>query len=187
MNGCNCSKPGFNSVFIVRYLLEKCKDVADAMQTIKNIPIASNCNILMIDVKGNMVVAECSPSKIYYRYPEKVGNKKFVITVNHFSSDVMRNYNAYPGENEYFSHERYTTAYNAFKNTNINNDITFAKDLLSGKLGFMCQYSKNMNFDTIWSSIFDLTNNDVYIAEGNPKRKKYIVDDRFKKWIKNTN
>ena len=38
---------------------------------------------------------------------------------------------------------------------------------------------KELNFDTIWSSVFDITNNEIYRAEGNPLRAKYIEDKRL--------
>jgi predicted choloylglycine hydrolase len=79
-------KPGFNSVFLVRYLLEKCKTVKDGLQVLRELPIASSCNILLTDKNGNMLVAECNPNEIHLRYPEKNKNgENFIITVNHSS------------------------------------------------------------------------------------------------------
>lgn len=40
-------KPGFNSCFIVRYLLEKADDTETAISLLMELPIASNCNILL--------------------------------------------------------------------------------------------------------------------------------------------
>ena len=54
-----------------------------------------------------------------------------------------------------------------------------AKDILSGKYGFMCQYDDEPDFETIWSSIFDLSNLMIYRAEGDPRRKKFITDKRL--------
>ena len=53
---------GFNSCFIVRYLLEKAKDTKQALSLLCNLPIACNCNILLADKSGRMVVVECTPS-----------------------------------------------------------------------------------------------------------------------------
>ena len=33
----------------------------------------------------------------------------------------------------------------------------------------MCQYEKGLNFETIWSSVFDLDSLDIYRAEGDPR------------------
>jgi predicted choloylglycine hydrolase len=177
-------KPGFNSVFIVRYLLEKCKNVSEGISALQSIPIASSCNILMADTSGDMVVAECTPGKIFFRYPESEGGRRFIVTVNHFVSEEMLVYDAAAGRGEYFSSERYQTAYYALKNTEITDGTTFCRELLSGKHGFICSYDKKSNFDTIWSSVFNLTTGEIYRAEGNPARAKYIQDDRSDKYIR---
>ena len=61
-----------------------------------------------------------------------------------------------------------------------HHDFDFDKNLLSGKYGFLCQYDrKNLNIDTIWSSIYSIKNKTVYRTEGNPSRKKYNEDKRL--------
>ncbi len=42
-------KAGFNSCFIVRYLLEKARDTQQAISLLASLPVASNCNILLAD------------------------------------------------------------------------------------------------------------------------------------------
>jgi len=178
-------KPGLNSVFLVRYILENCKRVKEGIEVLKNLPIASSCNILLVDRSGEMVVVECNPLKIYIRYPEKnINGESFIITVNHFSSKEMWQHDA-SDRNVYDSEIRYQTAYNALNIIDYNDGLEYSKKILSGKYGFMCQYDKKLNFDTIWSSIFDITNNKVYRAEGNPLKTKYIEDERLSKDIKN--
>lgn len=176
-------KPGLNSVFLVRYILENCKNVDEGIDALKNIPIASSCNILLTDISGKMVVVECNPIKINIRYPEKNENEEnFIITVNHFTSEKMWKHDA-SNRNAYLSHERYKTAYEALKNVKYTDSVEHAKNILKGKYGFMCQYDKNLNFDTIWSSIFDISNHKIYRAEGNPRRAKFIEDKRFNEYI----
>ena len=58
MTDLNKIKAGFNSCFIVRYLLEKAANTEQAVSLLTNLPIASNCNILLADKSGNMVVVE---------------------------------------------------------------------------------------------------------------------------------
>lgn len=172
-------KPGLNSVFLVRYILENCKTVNDGIEALKKLPIASSCNILLTDRSGKMVVVECNPLEIYIRYPEKNENgESFIITVNHFSSKEMRQHDA-SDRNVYFSEVRYQTTYNALKNIDYSDGVEHAKNILSGKYGFMCQYDKALNFETIWSSVFDISNNKIYRAEGNPQRTKFIEDKRL--------
>jgi predicted choloylglycine hydrolase len=84
------------------------------------------------------------------------------------------------GEDTYFSDERYNTVIEAIRNYKKDNIIEYLQDLLKGKYGFMCQYEKRLNFETVWSSIFDLNMLKIYRAEGDPRRKKFIEDNRLK-------
>ncbi|PIE78040.1 MAG: acyl-CoA--6-aminopenicillanic acid acyl-transferase [Candidatus Delongbacteria bacterium] len=165
-------RPGLNSVFLVRYILENCKTVQDAIKSLEMLPISSSCNILLIDKKKEMVVVECSPFETNIRYPEKNGNgNSFIVTVNHFSSKKMKKYDR-SKQNVYSSKARYITAYNSLKQINTIDSISYIKEILSGKYGFMCQY-KNVKFETIWSTIFDPIKQKMYLAAGNPIENEY--------------
>ena len=61
-----------------------------------------------------------------------------------------------------------------------NYSFDLVKDILSGKYGFMCQYDRKTDADTVWSVIYDIGNNAIYRVEGNPKRKEFKRDMRFK-------
>jgi predicted choloylglycine hydrolase len=126
-----------------------------------------------------MVVAECNPLKINIRQPDTNENGEyFIVTVNHFTSKEMWKHDT-SKRNVYFSEVRYQTVYKALKNRNYRDGVEHAQNILSGKYGFICQYDKNLNFDTIWSSVFDISNHHIYRAEGNPSRKKYKEDVRL--------
>jgi predicted choloylglycine hydrolase len=178
--------PGINSVFLVRYLLEKCATTKEAINALQSLPIASACNIILADKKGDMAVAECIPGKIFIRKPAK--DENFIVAANHFSSDEMKNHNASNWYNLIHSSDtRYKTAYNALKKIDCRDGVKHAKDILGGKYGFMCQYDKQLNFDTIWSSVFDISNNRIYRAEGNPSGTRFKEDIRFSGGVKKKN
>jgi predicted choloylglycine hydrolase len=172
-------KAGLNSVFLVRYLLEKSKTVDESIEALKKLPVASSCNILLTDKSGKMVVVECNPLKMHIRYPEQnQDGENFIITVNHFTSKDMWQHDA-SNRNVYSSQNRYQTVYDGLINGDYRDGVEHAKDILSGKYGFICQYKKSLNFDTIWASVFHITNINIYRAEGNPKRTKFIEDKRL--------
>jgi len=172
-------KPGINSLFLVRYILENCKTVTEGIDALKKLPIASSCNILLTDKKGDMVVVECNPLKIHIRIPEKNQcDEDFIIAVNHFTSKEMWRHDA-SGRNVYFSNDRYQTVYTALKKIYYCDGVEYAKKILDGRHGFICQYDKALNFETIWSSIFNISNDKMYRAEGNPQEIKYIEDHRL--------
>ena len=47
--------PGFNAGMLVRYLLEKCKTVKEAISFLKEVPIASNQTITLSDSIGDII------------------------------------------------------------------------------------------------------------------------------------
>ena len=90
----------------------------------------------------------------------------------------MRPYDAARGD-DYNSEERYKTVTESFS-TYIKEDfIETTKRLLKGDYGFMCQYDDDPDFETVWSSVFDLKSLMIYRAEGDPRKKKFITDNRL--------
>jgi predicted choloylglycine hydrolase len=169
--------PGLNAGILVRYILEKCKTVKESLDLLAAMPIASAHTLTMVDKTGDMVVVECSCEKTVIIRPKS--NENFVVTANHFVSEEMQPYQ----HNEelyadFRSKDRYQTAYNALKARN-DYSIELAQDILSGKYGFMCQYDRSKGLDTVWSSVYDLKDNKIYRAEGNPSRVKFKNDNRL--------
>lgn len=173
--------PGFNLVFIVRYLLEKANNVKDAKELLLKLPVSSNCNILLADNSGDMIAVECSPKEKNIRKPIKINDDLSVIcTVNNFTSESMKKYE-WDEQDEYHTDERYDNVISAFRNFSSEDITEYIKEVLRGNKGFMCQYDKSLNFETVWSSVFDLESLIIYRSEGNPKRCKFIKDERLKR------
>jgi predicted choloylglycine hydrolase len=165
-------KAGFSSMFFVRYILEKCATIGEGLKVIHNIPIGGAYHLILAD-KHEIAHAECSPQMV------KINRGNFAVASNHFISEEMKKYEE--TKNLYLSAERYKTGYEALKNGFNKDPLGYAKDILSGKLGFMCQYDEELNFDTVWSSVFDLSNKKIYRAEGNPSRIGFKEDIRLNK------
>lgn len=111
-------------------------------------------------------------------------NGKIVCTVNSFTSDEMKQYDAAKGD-DYHSAKRYYTVMESF-NTHIKeNLIETTEQLLKGNYGFICQYDEP-DFETVWSSVFDLENLMIYRAEGDPRKKKFVVDSRLHDIVQKT-
>lgn len=165
-------KSGVNSIFLVRYILENCSTVQQGIEALRKLPIASTCNIMLADRTKEMVVVECSPFEINIRQPEvNFNEEKFLVTVNHFTSEKMQKYDR-GNQNIYSSKARYESAYSALLQGDYADAVVFTKNILSGKFGFMCQYRK-IKFETIWSTIFDITDFRMFLAEGNPEYEEY--------------
>lgn len=179
MTGLKKIQAGFNSCFIVRYLLEKANTTEQAITLLSDLPIASNCNILLADKGGRMAVAECAPTVKNIREAEKFDDGKIVCTVNSFISEQMKPYDDANG-NDYNSCKRYKVVMDSFSSGLLRGDyVETTKQLLRGGYGFMCQYDNEPDFETVWSSIFDLRSLAIYRAEGDPRKKKFVSDNRL--------
>lgn len=55
--------PGFNAGILLRYLLEKCGTVTQAVEAVKKIPVGSSCNLILADTTGDIVSMEVNPVK----------------------------------------------------------------------------------------------------------------------------
>jgi predicted choloylglycine hydrolase len=82
--------PGVNSLFLVRYLLEKCVTTNEPIDALQSWPLPSACNIILADKKGDMVIAECTSEKVFIR--KAATDKNFIVAANHFPSDEMKNH-----------------------------------------------------------------------------------------------
>ena len=165
------------SCFIVRYLLEKANNTEMAMALLMELPIASNCNILLADKNGKMVVVECTPTQKRVREAVTSDNGNIVCTVNSFTSDEYAPYDDAKGD-DYDSAKRYKVVMDSFIDKITDDYFETTTRLLKGEYGFMCQY-EDPNFQTVWSSIFNLKSLMVYRAEGDPRKKKFVTDSRL--------
>lgn len=169
-------KPGFNAGMLLRYLLEKCKTTAEAIEELHRLPIASAQTLTIVDKSGEIVVVECNPKEIEVIRPRT--GEQFVATANNFNSEKMRPYRN-PGIDDWRSDERYQSVHSVLVQNKGGYIVPFAKDVLSGKYGFMCQYDRRQNADTVWSVVYDLKRKQIWRAEGNPSRKSFKEDHRM--------
>lgn len=169
-------QPGINPGMLVRMVLETCKTTKEAVEKLKEVKVASSQTLTIADKQGDLVVVECNPKNIALIKPQN--GEPFVIATNKFRSELMNQYE-HDENGCVYEQERYDTVKDALMNEQ-QYSVRFAKNLLSGKCGFISQYNKKIGFDTIWSTVYDLKELRVYRAEGNPIRKKYQEDTRLK-------
>ena len=169
-------KPGLNAGMLLRYLLEKCKTTGAAVEALHRLPIASAQTVTIADKSGRIVVVECNPKDIVV-IPPRTG-EQFVATANNFNSEQMQPYRN-PDIDDWQSADRYQTARTALAQRK-DYTVAFAQDVLAGKYGFMCQYDRRKNADTVWSVVYDLGRKQIWRVEGNPARKHFKEDTRMK-------
>lgn len=172
---------GLNAGMLIRYILEKCATTDEALAALKELPIASAQTITLADKTGKIAVVECNCRAMEIIYPE--AGKHFVATANCFNSETMKKYRTPDGVDSWRSEERYETARNALDGKE-SCSLEFAEEILRGKYGFICQYDRKKNADTVWSAIYDVKNLRFYRVEGNPSRKPFEEDLRFPQILK---
>lgn len=168
-------KPGLNAGILLRYILEKCRTVKEALEAISTLPVSSAQTFTMIDNTGDMAVAEFNCEKMVVLRPGE--GQKFVLSTNQFVSPEMKQAEILSFID---SRERYRVARQALKMHNAYS-CRLARDILAGKYGFMCQYKRESGFDTLWSTVYDLKNDRIFRAEGNPSKAKFKEDNRLRK------
>lgn len=181
-------KPGFNAGLLLRYFLEKCRTVSEAVSWARKLPIASAQTITLADSTGDIAVIECSAEEAHIAgsFIEELpcgkasqnAESRFVCATNAFHLPGMSGYHIL-GIDDWSAEERYQTLTAALSRGNHIASPAFARELLSGKHGFLCQYDRKTGRDTVWSVIYDLSGRKIYRSEGNPGRCAYKEDRRF--------
>lgn len=170
-------KPGLNSGMLIRYIIEKCKTTEEAIAQLKRLPIASAQTITLADKNGDIAVVECNPQKVIIVMPER--GRNFVAAANNFNSTQMQQYRN-PEIDDWHADERYQTVCDALSGYEDKYSVEFAKEILAGRYGFICQYDRRKNADTVWSVVYDLKRNKIWRVEGNPSRKSFVEDTRMR-------
>lgn len=170
-------KPGFNAGLLVRYCLERCKTVPEALDCLQRLPVGSAQTLTLADTAGHLAVVECSAEGQEVIRPSRT-DKAFVCATNTFHSPAMRRY-LRPQEDDWFADRRYQTMRKALEGEEMTPVFSFAQALLSGRYGFLCQYARRTGRDTVWSVIYDLGRHEIWRSEGNPARCGYRQDGRF--------
>lgn len=170
-------RPGMNAGLLLRFFLEKCKSTEEVVERLHTLPISSAQTFTIADAAGNIAVAECCSEKVEIRKPS--GQKPYVCATNVFRTDKMAQFSI-AGIDNWRAEERYETLVSSLNRNADTMDLELAADLLSGKHGFLCQYDRRTGKDTVWSVLYDLTRGKIYRAEGNPSRRRFQEDTRFR-------
>lgn len=168
-------KPGMNAGLLLRFFLEKCRNVDDMLQSIAKIPISSSQTFTAADPSGRIALIECSSEHVSVSSTPLPQN--FLCAVNSFHMSPMDSLQKAAAE-EWSSERRYRTMRDSLIKGRVT-DASSAQKLLSGKHGFLSQYPPSTGKDTVWSVVYDLANRKIYRAEGNPQRCPFRQDQSF--------
>lgn len=169
-------RPGFQVGLLLRWLLEKCGTVEEALEAIRTLPLGSAFTLTLADASGDAAAAEYDGARLAVERPRNPGIR-FVFAVNAFHLPGMPP--ASPGADDWQAERRYKTMRAALAGLDGPPTVDFVERLLSGGYGFLCQYDRSSGRDTVWSVVCDLKRRRIFRSEGNPSRLGYGAEERF--------
>ena len=169
-------RPELNAGILLRFFLEKCQTTGEVLQYLSRLPISSAQTFTIADPTGEIAVAECYSKDLQVIRPTI--KQPYVCAANIFHTPRLAVQN-YTASDTWEAEPRYETLLHTLKEQGLRMGPQEAKDLLSGKSGFLCQYDRKTGKDTVWSVLYDLTKRQIFRAEGNPSRRKFKEDFRF--------
>ena len=160
------SEEGFVFPVIVRSLLNRCKNVKEALEMINTMPIADYRNFIIIDAFGESALVEVAGSKMSTKHIEQCSIDNYLFSTNHYNTPTMKKLN-FPKVKH--SITRYESIESSIKSLCGQMTKSTLKSLLSTPMpeGVCCHHYKN-GMGTIWSMIFDSIEKKVDICFGSP-------------------
>ncbi len=165
-------RPGINAGILLRMVLERCSSVQEATGLIASLPRSSSEAFVMADSHGDVGLIECNAD----RFERKEGG--YVFSTNAFHLPSMRAFRK-EGFDDWGADERYRTLLGS-EGLLKEGGPAAAERVLAGKNGFLCQYDRSSGHDTIWSAVYDMASHTIRRCEGNPGRRPFFEDKRFK-------
>ena len=83
---------------VIRVLLENCKNVEEALELLKNIPVAFNINLYLADCGGNVALYETINGQSAFKV-EKPGKNSYLFGTNHIVLKALQQYEPYAMNN----------------------------------------------------------------------------------------
>lgn len=167
---------------VIRYLLENCKDVDEALEYIEDMPIAYNINLLLADKSGNIALVETLDGKKGVNRISGLENKRehFLHSTNHIHIDELHKLEPQSMKN---SIHRYKLIKEYINNSKKIGEKELMS-LLSSKYpnGLSCNYYDDF-FGTLKSIVMDLSIGKFNILWGgleNNKWESYYLKDDIK-------
>ncbi|UOE95214.1 C45 family peptidase [Alkalihalobacillus sp. LMS39] len=166
------TRPGINFYFAVRYILEHCQNVNEAIKVLENFHSSLSNNYLIADQSGNMAVVEVGPNHFHVIRPDH--GESFIVSTNHFTHATSN-----PIASWSKTCERKTSMSQFLQEHETLSEQT-AKQMMSDTKGHVCLHLNQYNFGTLYSLVLNLNNLTIQRAEGAPNRSKYKIDNRLK-------
>lgn len=84
---------------VIRSLLENCKNVAEAITLVKEMPIAYNINLFLADAEGHGCIVETMHGEQFYAKITSASEKKYLCATNHIAIPSFQHKEPYAMKN----------------------------------------------------------------------------------------
>lgn len=165
---------GLRFWMVIRILLDKCKTVKEAIKLIKELPISAFCNLIITDKLQNAVLVEIYNSNIVLKKIDENSQDTYVCSTNFYTLEGMEGF-----VRNKMNHSVYR--YNSIVNGLDNRSNLTREDLLKVLSttipeGLACHYY-DYYLGTLWSMLYDVTDNKIEICFGSPAVNKWYTMD----------
>ena len=157
---------GLGADTVIKLVLEKCKNVNEALKLFKKLKICYPKNFFLADKKGNMAIFSTTSKKYRIIYPDKDG---ILIQTNHFIHQDLVKEDTRPKIPMKNSKMRYNKVKFMLKNNKTS--LKLMKNILSNHKGQVCGHHKT--WKTNWSWIIDYKKSSYYLCSGSPCKNKF--------------
>jgi predicted choloylglycine hydrolase len=155
---------------VVRALLDRCKEVDEALQTLANIPVAWCTNVIVSDRSGVAALIEVGGQDRAVRRIGKESSEQFVCATNHFTFPELH---AYSAKRRCESVTRRQTIEARLENGIPQVDREMIRSLLSETFPQgVCLHHYAAGLGTLWSTIFDVTGITLEVCFGAPSSER---------------
>lgn len=150
---------------VIRSVLENCRDVDDAVNLTKEMPIACNMNLLVADRSGNAALIESFDGHKALKRINADTEEQFICATNHLHLPELKHHDPDSMENSIHRYELITGALSS-KDKLKKEDL---KGILSKKYPEgLCSHYYDQFFGTLRSIVFDVTDGTAEICFGSP-------------------
>ncbi|MHA2297258.1 MAG: C45 family autoproteolytic acyltransferase/hydrolase [Candidatus Hodarchaeales archaeon] len=162
------NKKAFDFWIAIRSILENCRTVNEAIDSLLEMPVKTSTNYAFADKSGRAALVEGNDSQYAVKEIDVGSSNQYLFSTNHYTMPEMKHYNKF--NNPWLiknSKTRYATIKTTLKEKVPRMTKEALKELLSKETpDGLCAHWQSDYFGTLWSEIFDVTNMEVDICFG---------------------
>ena len=160
----------------IKSVLENCKTAEEATNYLTDIPNNSTNNYIICDKKSKAFLIECLNSEYSVKEIDSTSDEQYLISTNHFTLPEKLRFNRRVHK---WLFPNSTTRFNTIKTVLSENKDQISKETIREILSKeipegVCAYYYSFSFGTVYSMIFDVTENELEISFGPPSYNKWV-------------